>query len=347
MAKEHLAVIQQERGARPAVGHRPTPSPGPKDLLVQVKAVSLNPVDVYMRDVGFMLEHYPTVGGNDIAGVVVSAGSSVPASDFPVGTRILACAAVFFKKGDPDYGSFQQYVLVPAKSAVRFPDEMTFTTAATLPLSVLTAWTGLNGAGIPVRASPLPSGSKEGLLIWGAGSSIGTAALQVAASLGYSVYVTASSKQHSHLKKLGATAAFDYRDDNVVEHIVQAAKHDGVIVQGGFKAVGDDEVLKKCMEILNSTKKPDTVARLASSLPLMPDAPKVPGVEAVFIDPPENEDERLAYINWVYGTWLKERFGTYVPSQVIQLLDGGLEVINDGLDKLAGGVSGTKFVVEI
>ena len=101
-----------------------------------------------------------------------------------------------------------------------FPDDMPYTTVATLPLSVLTAWTGLNGAGVPAKAGPLPIDSKQGLLIWGAGSSIGTAALQVAASLGYKVYVTASSRQHAHLKALGAAATFDYREEDVAQHVV-------------------------------------------------------------------------------------------------------------------------------
>lgn len=84
----HLAAVLPQKGGPLEVTSRPTPTPGPHDLLIAVKSIALNPIDYYQRDFGFPpLAAYPAVVGSDIAGTVVSAGSDVLPDAPKAGTR--------------------------------------------------------------------------------------------------------------------------------------------------------------------------------------------------------------------------------------------------------------------
>ncbi|KAI7412059.1 hypothetical protein KC336_g11825, partial [Hortaea werneckii] len=130
----HLAAIATGKGQPLAVQSRRTPKPGPDELLVQVKAVGLNPADHIMRDQGLFIKSYPTVLGFDTSGLVLEVGI----------TRIAAYAAAVFKACDPDYGAFQEVCLVPWQHAVPLPaNNLSWVQAATLPVAAavpLDAW---------------------------------------------------------------------------------------------------------------------------------------------------------------------------------------------------------------
>lgn len=342
---QHLAAILPSKAAGTLkVGHRPTPTPGPNDLLVEVKAVALNPVDYYQRDHGYPpLDHYPTVIGSDVGGIVLSAGSSVPSDAPKPGTRIAAFATTFLTKGLPDYGAFQTRVLVPAANTVPLPSNMTFNEATLLPMAVMTAWSGLYTIDVP-RDTAYTAADKKGILIWGGASSIGSAAVQVAKSMGFSSYVTASEKHHDYLKGLGASEVFDYKSEDAVGSIVKAAKADGVTVQVGFDAVGQ---VGSCLDVLKELKGGGT-AKLGTAVPPPEDMPTAEGVEVRFVSAPGDTEARTEHFHFLFGVWLKEKLGKgeYVPSPKVQVVGAGLESINKGLDELKGGVSGVKLVVE-
>ena len=342
----HLAAILPTKAAGAfQVKDRPTPTPGPHDLLIEVKSIALNPIDYYQRDKGFPpLDHYPTVLGSDIAGTVLSAGASVPSGAPEPGARVAAFAPCFFTKGLPDYGAFQTRVLVPAANVVPLPARIGFNEASLLPMGVVTAWSGWYSIGVP-RDTAYSAEDRKGMLIWGGASSIGSAAVQVAKSMGFSVYVTASEKHHEYLKGLGASKVFDYRSEDVVENIVKAAKADGVTIQSGFDAAGQ---VKSCLDILKELKGEGT-AKLATAVPPSEDTPKVEGVEVKFVAAPGDEKERTEHFRFVLGVWLKEKLekGEFVPSPKVQVVGGGLEGIDKGLDELKKGVSGVKLVLEV
>ena len=343
---QHFAAILPSKAAGTfEIKQRPTPTPGPHELLIEVKSIALNPVDYYQRDKGFPpLNHYPTVLGSDVGGTVVSAGDSVPSDAPKPGTRVAAFATCFYTKGLPDYGAFQTRVLVPAANVVPLPSKMSFTEATLLPMAVATTWAAWYVIGLP-RDTAYTAKDKKGMLVWGGASSIGSAGVQIAKSMGFSVYVTASEKHHEYLKSLGASKVFDYKSENVVENIVKAAKADGVTIQSGYDAVGQ---VKPCLDILKEFKGEGT-AKLATALPPSEDTAKVDGVEVTFISPPEADKERTEHFHFVFGVWLKEKLekGQYVPSPKVKVVEGGLESINKGLDELKKGVSGVKLVLEL
>ncbi|KAF8588675.1 zinc-binding oxidoreductase-like protein CipB [Ramaria rubella] len=290
----HLAAILPSKGSALEVIHRPTPIPGPNELLIEVKSIALNPIDFYQRDFGLAVASYPAVIGSDIAGTVLSAGSSVPFDAPKPGTRVAAKAPCFAMKGAPDYGGLQACVLIPAENAVPLPQRMGFNDASLLPMAVATVWAGWYTIGLH-RDTTYTAADRKGMLVWGGASSIGSAAVQVAKLMGFYVYATASEKHHEYIRSLGANRVFDYKSEDVVESIVKAAREDGVAIQMGYDAVGQ---LESCLEILKELKE-EGVAKLASAVPLREDSPKVEGVEVKFVAVPTNEKERTEFFRFV------------------------------------------------
>jgi NADPH:quinone reductase-like Zn-dependent oxidoreductase len=219
-------------------------------------------------------------------------------------------------------------VLVPAVNAVPLPPGMSFNKAALLPMAVVTAWSGWHAIGLP-RDTAYTAADKQGILVWGGASSIGSAAVQVAKLMGFSVYVTASEKHHDYLMGLGATKVCDYRGEDVVESVVKAAKEDGVMLQTGFDAVGQ---LESCLEILKEFQGEGT-ARLAEARPLLEDSSKMEGVEVNFVSAPKDEKERMEFFHFVFNVWLKEKLekGELVPSPKIRVVEGGVGVGERGV----------------
>jgi NADPH:quinone reductase-like Zn-dependent oxidoreductase len=73
----HLAAIVPSMGVPLEIIQRPTPTPGPNDVLIEVHSLALNPVDYFQRDSGFFINgNYPTFIGSDVAGTIISTGSS-------------------------------------------------------------------------------------------------------------------------------------------------------------------------------------------------------------------------------------------------------------------------------
>lgn len=221
---------------------------------------------------------------------------------------------------------------------------MSFNEAALLPLAVITSWAGWYRIGLP-RDTAYTAADKKGMLVWGGASSVGSAAVQIARTMGFRVYVTASEKHHEYLKGLGATRAFDYKNENVVGNLVNAAKEDGITIQMGYDAIG---LCEPSMNILKELKGEGT-AKLATTQPPPADLPKVDGVEVQFVAAPDDVEERTAFSHFVFGVWLKEKLekGEFVPSPKVQVVDGGLGSANKALDELKKGVSGVKPVLEV
>ncbi|KAK2765088.1 hypothetical protein FQN54_008787 [Arachnomyces sp. PD_36] len=343
----HLAAILPAAGTPLEVIHRPTPKPGPNELLIEVKSLALNPLDCKQRDFGIRVASYPAVLGSDIAGTVVSRGWSIPADAPKPGTRVTAFAPCFFTQAAPNYGAYQTHVLVPSENVAKIPQGMSFNEAAMLPLAVLTAWSAWYTLGFS-RDLKYTAADRQGMLVWGGASSIGSAAVQTAKEMGFTVYTTASEKHHAHLKSLGASKVFDYKSGSVVEDIVKAAKEDGVTVQFGYDAVGQ---VKNCMEVLNRSKGPEVQrATLATAVLFQPDSlPDVRDVDVKFIAASLDDKERTEMFHFIYREWLPKQLeaGNFVPGTKAEIVGKGLESVQGGLDQLKAGVSGLKLVVEL
>ncbi|OQD70866.1 hypothetical protein PENPOL_c001G05858 [Penicillium polonicum] len=285
----HLAAVSIAKGEAFELQTRPTPKPGPDELLIEVKSVALNPADGHMRDQGLFIPTYPTVIGFDLSGLVLEVGDNVPvdATDEGPGpffrpgiTRVAAYAASFWKSYDPNYGVFQERCLVPWQHAVPLPDEgISWNQAATLPVAVevpLSAWdamgiprvgeaTASSSSSSSSSVSVAPAGvrtqenkkqKREALLIWGASSSVGTMGVQSARLLREdrdssfaAVYATAGAANQKYVGSLGADRVFDYNEPQVVDAIVSAAREDGLVIRQCFLATGQ---LAPCQAVLKA-----------------------------------------------------------------------------------------------
>jgi len=336
----HRALIFPAQGGTPQLTSLTTPTPGPDEVIISVKAVALNGLDNYMLAMGAFVGQWPAVAGSDVAGVVESVGSSVPEILMP-GVRVLAMTEAFNKLAQTPYGGFQEKILVHASKVAPIPDSLSFADASVAPISLWTTWLAMRVIGIKPDTWHTPS-DKKGFVVWGASSSIGSGGVQVARSLGYEVFASASPQHHEYLKSLGAGVVIDHRDPvAAVEAIISAAKSRGVTIKEAYHAIGD---LKPVLDVVAGFGG----GKVATAIPPNENNPQVEGVEWTFVVPPQGEDAFRAYDTFIFNTWLPQALqdGIYRPSPMTKVVGKGLESLSEALQVLQKGVSGEKLVVE-
>ena len=175
------------------------PKIGAKDLLIQVRAASVNPLDVKTREgkLKALLEYrFPLVLGNDLSGVVADTGDQV--------TRFKKGDAVYARLDKDRIGAFAEFAVVREGAAAPKPANTTFEEAASLPLVALTAWQALGEIG---RLGP-----GQRVLIHAGSGGVGSVAIQLARHLGATVLTTVGQRNMELVKGLGADIAIDYRN---------------------------------------------------------------------------------------------------------------------------------------
>lgn len=175
----------------------PRPSPKPDEILVQVHAAGLNPIDNMIPKGTFkpiLRFSLPAVLGSDLAGVVVEVGSRV--------TRFKRGDEVFASIFDLGEGALAEFARVPETAAALKPVTLSFVEAASIPMVGLTSWQALK------ERARLGPGQKV-FIPAGAGG-IGTFAIQLAKYLGARVGTTTSSGNADLVRSLGADEVVDY-----------------------------------------------------------------------------------------------------------------------------------------
>ncbi|MDT9688427.1 NADP-dependent oxidoreductase [Streptomyces sp. P9(2023)] len=182
----------------------PDPQVGAEDVLVEIRAASVNPLDIKLRDgafKAFLPYRLPLVLGNDLAGKVVRVGPSV--TRFAVGDEVYA-------RPDKDrIGTFAERLAVHQDDLAPKPDGLTMTEAASLPLVALTAWQAL------VERARVRPGQK--VLIHAGAGGLGSIAVQLAKALGAHVATTASTANVDLVRELGADVVIDYSTQDFEE----------------------------------------------------------------------------------------------------------------------------------
>jgi NADPH:quinone reductase-like Zn-dependent oxidoreductase len=174
----------------------PRPSIGKNEILVRVRATSVNPVDCGTRSGRYryvFLLSFPAVLGVDVAGEVVEAGGCVKC--FRAGDMVYA----YIREGR---GAYAEYAAFPASWAGRKPGNLSFSEAAAVPCAGLAALQALRGT------ARLRQGGK--LLVVGGGGGVGTFAIQIARSLGAEVTAVCSTPKVGLVKSVGAHRVVDY-----------------------------------------------------------------------------------------------------------------------------------------
>jgi len=179
----------------------PRPVPGPRDLLVRVEAVSVNPVDTKVRAPKPQVEAQPKVLGYDASGIVEAVGGEV--------ARFRPGDAVWYAGDITRPGSNAQFQLVDERLVGRKPSTLDFAQAAALPLTTLTAWELLFDR-IGLDADGGDRGTSL-LVIAGAGG-VGSIALQLGRRAGLVTIATASRPETvDWCRKMGAAHVVDHR----------------------------------------------------------------------------------------------------------------------------------------
>lgn len=176
------------------VEERPAPEPGPRDVLIEVHATSVNPVDCKLRQGamrGVLRYPMPLVLGFDVAGVVLAVGSEC--------TRLRPGDAVYASPDQHQIGTYAELAVVQEAHTAKQPAGLSHTEAASLPLAGLTAWDCLE---------PLQAGQRA-LILAGSGG-VGSLAIQLAKERGAHVITTCSPRNDALVRSLGADEVIDY-----------------------------------------------------------------------------------------------------------------------------------------
>lgn len=203
------AFILDRYGKKQALrpGDMPEPTPGPDDVVVEVEAAGLNPLDSKIRDGAFkpiLPYKMPLVLGHDLAGAVISVGANV--RRFKVGD------AVYARPRDGQIGAFAERIAVKENDLAPKPTNLSMAEAASIPLVGLTAWQVL------VERAQIKPGRK--VLIHAGSGGVGTFAIQLAKHLGATVATTASAANATMLRELGADVVIDYRSQKFEEELL-------------------------------------------------------------------------------------------------------------------------------
>ena len=177
----------------------PRPRPGPGEVLIEVRAASVNPVDYKTREGRYPpvgADQLPVVLGRDVAGVIAGLGAGV--DSFSEGDPVFAMLP-------PDRGGYVEWVTAPAEVCARKPRCLDMVQAASVPLAALTAWQGLFTYG------RLQAG--QTVLIHGASGGVGPYAVQFAALRGAEVIATAAGDARELVESLGADKVIDYHTE--------------------------------------------------------------------------------------------------------------------------------------
>ncbi len=238
-----MRAVYIERFGGPEVlthGERPDPSPGPGEALVRVRACGINHLDLWVRAGLPGLEpEMPHVLGNDIAGDIVAVGAGV--THVRAGERTLvnptlscgtcpACATgddhlcrAYDVLGRKRNGGYAELVAVPAVNCLPYPGNLSWEEAAAVPLVFLTAWHML------VTRAHVRAG--DAVLVIGAGSGVGSAAVQIARLHGARVIATAgTAAKLAQARLLGAHDTIDHSREDVAQRARELTGKKGVDV---------------------------------------------------------------------------------------------------------------------
>jgi len=226
------AVRIHEHGDEGVLRYEDAPDPaiGPDEVLVRVRAASINRGDLGRRSFGFMIQSLPAIIGWDIAGDVVDVGANV--ASLRVGQRVVAMV---------NGGGYAELAAAPAVLTVPIPDGVSYEEAASLPIAWLTAWISL------LETARLKAG--ETALIQAASSGVGMAGVQIAKHVaGATVFTTAGTDaKRARGLELGADYAVNYTTGDFVAEIM--AKTGGKGVDVALDMVGGD-VFKRTQQAL-------------------------------------------------------------------------------------------------
>ncbi|MCC5895579.1 MAG: zinc-binding alcohol dehydrogenase family protein [Alkalibacterium sp.] len=274
----------------------PVPEPKKRELLVEVKAVALNPTDFATRMMKKSSDDSFTILGRDVAGIVVSTGEDV--------TLFKEGDEVFYPGTPNNEGAQADYHIVDERMVSIKPKNLSFEEAAALPLTALTSYEVIHDRLKLFSLADKPSDVT--VLIVGAAGGVGSIACQLALNYGFNVVGTASREESTeHVKSLGVNFVIDHTKpfkDQLKEHGLTT-------IDAVFLAARSDDNIKEAARVV----KPQ--GQLCTLLPITKPLP------GAFFGKSLTLSYELMYTRSVYGTddWIKQHeYLTELKNQVEQ-----------------------------
>lgn len=199
------ALMIEKYGANPIFAERPTPEAADFEVLVEIHAASLNPLDTKIRkgELKLLLDYkMPLILGNDFAGKVIKLGNK--ATKFKVGDE------VYGRPRAEKIGTFAEYIAVHEDDIALKPVNLSFEEAAAVPLVGLTSYQALHDI-LKIKAG-------QKVLIHAGSGGVGTFAIQLAKSMGATVATTASDGS-GLVKTLGADRVINYKEEKFEDNL--------------------------------------------------------------------------------------------------------------------------------
>jgi len=219
-------------------GEMPKPEAGPNEVLIELRAAALNHLDLAIREgIPQWPSPLPHIPGSDGSGVVAEVGSGV--ANAKPGDRVLispglscgtcsACregddnlCASYHGLGTREHGTYAEFAKVPASNVLPIPEGLSFEEAAAIPMVFLTAWHML------VRLGKVKK--EDYVLVHGAGSGVGSAAVQIAKMFGARVITTSGDDAKlAKARQLGADETVNYRTTDFAQEVRRLTSNRGV-----------------------------------------------------------------------------------------------------------------------
>lgn len=185
------------------------PEPSDNEILVEIEAASVNPIDAMLRS-GIRGVPTPMIAGSDFAGTVAGVGQAVTA--FEVGDRVFGAG---LHPGFTRQGTYATYTCARTDLVAKLPADVPFDVAAATGTVGVTAWRGLID-----RAGLRPT---ESCFVHGGAGGVGHVAVQLASSMGATVVATGGSTEHrARIVEFGANEVLQYDDDGLREAASEA-----------------------------------------------------------------------------------------------------------------------------
>ena len=235
-------------------GERPRPVPAADEVLVQVAATGVNPIDRRLRNgelSDFFQRKWPIIPGWDVAGRIAEVGDDV--DGWQVGDDIVGLAFTWFLHN----GTYAEYVPVKQESIAHKPASLSFTEAGALPLVSLTAWESL------AEYANLQPG--QTVLIQAGAGGLGSIAISIAKHLGATVYTTAREVNHEYVRGRGADHVIDYTQTDYFEFI-REREPEGI--DAVVETLMGDTIIENAIRLV---KTGGTVAYMNNEPPDMPE----------------------------------------------------------------------------
>lgn len=222
----------------------------PNQVIVEVKAASINPIDVAMikgygstvlnlmrraKKLNTGIE-FPLTLGRDFSGIVVSKGHAISNDNIQLGDEVWGVVPV------EQQGCHASHVIIDEDLIAKKPINLSHTDASSILYAGLTAWSSLWISGGLCYKTAIPSRQNNRILILGGSGGVGTMAIQLAKAWNQQVVTTCSSDAVNLLKNLGADEIIDYKEINCDDKINEEGPYDIIL---DCCNQGPDEIKKK------------------------------------------------------------------------------------------------------